>query len=1350
MTNRKKIILSGIILLFYHSVFAQFQFKKLTTENGLSIDNIGCIAHDSGGLLYFGTDALNIYDGNSIKVLNPSNTEGFGTQIKSIIPVSPTKMLLGLVDKGLFLYNKEINKIQTIPLKYNSDTINLPILALHNDNKGKIWIGTVKQGLFSINVNSLLEYKTNSVINCIKYSHSDNHEITSLCSSEEKILVGTRFNGLLELPLTNTNNQVLKQSNIPLSSQGIWVVKLFNNSLFIGTENGLNIYDLRNNTHNIYFRKPITPTLSNNIIRAICKDKSGTYWIGTQEDGLYSLKFTNHVPEINHYKNIPTNSNTLNVNKILALHIGKQNNLWIGTWNGGVNVLNFEAQQFINIRNKGKENDLSENMIWSIIYKETGKYLIGTHGSGICSYESEQRTFKEEFHSQTINSVANLLLDKKNKILWTGTWGKGLKAFSYPEMIPILGNILDTALFSNDRVYPMVIDKNGILWIGTVTHGIFSINLNNPKNPVKFFRINNSNSANNKGENAEVRSIILDKNNTLWIGSIKHGLFKATADNNGNITNIKPIYKIVETNEEYAPVRGMYLRDNGDLWIGQENGKIKIYNIHSESCKTFSNSTKYITQCFTEDKDGNIWLGTYTGLIKFNQKTKEQRIYLPENCFYTLFFDKESNILLAGSNKGIFTFTPNQLKQDPYYPEIIFSDLKVFNKPVLPDEKINGKVLLKKSINYTNQISLPYSLNVFTIDITALSFTSQDANLICYQLENFDESWNKQTGAAISVSYTNLSPGEYIFKVKAANKDNVWNPEMRQITIQILPPWWRTYYAYGAYLLIIFIISYLVIRFIKWRLKISQEVKVEKIKQEQSEKLNDLKLSFFTNISHEFRTPLTLIIGPLEEILRKENRDSKLHRQLSMMQKNATMLLELVNELLDFRKAEKEKINLNVSRVNLNDYILQTIGQFEGKADQKKIAMEFLSRKQNIELWADQNLLQKIIFNLLSNAIKYTPESGIVKVAIDDNGGHIQISISDSGPGIDKKDLPQIFERFYQSRTSNKEGSGIGLSLVKKLVEIQKGTIEVDSKLGKGSEFIIQFKKGNKHFSSSEMALNDTNAEESANEMPFLEDTTETMGEKTAQASKDRHRILVIDDNDDIRTYVKNSLAQEYKIIDYNNAGDGLTEAQKGKISLIICDVMMPGMDGLEFCNHIKSDLKTSHIPVILLTAKTSTENKIEGYEKGADGYITKPFSMGLLRTRIANLLAQREKLQSHIQALNFEPSQIAPTSIDEQFLEKTIETIEANISNHEYSLDELSSALGLSHDNFYRKIKNLSGMSAAQFLRMIRLKRAKQMLENTDYTVSEILYEVGFTNPSYFAKCFKQQFGVSPTEIKK
>jgi len=1342
MPYRKKLILLIIALQFCYSVFAQFQFEKLTTKDGLSLDNIECISQDNEGLVYFGTNGLNVYDGNVIKTYDVSNTEGFGNRIKSILPVSSTKIFIGSLDKGLFLLDKEFGRIQKIPLAFNKELISLPILSVHDDEYGKIWIGTLHKGLFSISKESVINNKNNSPLTCTKYHGSENYEINSICSFNGKIWIGTRYNGLFEVETKGDEFNEWRSSNIHLSSKNIWVLKIFNDSLFIGTQGGLNLIDLQTKSHRVFLEKPNSPTLTNNIVRAICRDKSGIFWIGTQEDGLYSLNFRKSVPEIIHFKNTPTNSNTINVNKILSLYAGERNNLWIGTWNGGVNILSFHNQQFINIRNKGKENDLSENMVWSIEQIEQGKYLIGTHGNGICSFESDKNFFKEKYRTKNVNSVASIYLDKSTNILWVGTWGKGLKAFSYPEMTPVFEHILDTALFNDDRIYLITKDKYGIIWVGTATHGVFRINLNDIKQPVKYINLFEHNRPNGTKESAEVRSIISDNSNTLWIGSLNYGLYKATTNKHGDIVDAYRVKTINDEDETYAPIRGLYLQSNGNLWIGQENGKIKIYDTLNDSCKSFSTASNNIVQRFTEDNKGNMWIATYHGLIKYNSTTNSRQTFLSESSFYSLFFDSESNKLIAGSNKGIFTFNPSQLKGNPFYPEIIFSQLKIFNKTINPGSTIKGNISLKKALNYTDTLFLPHSYNVFSIEITALSFVSSKENQIWFQLENFERSWNKRFGAATTVTYTNLSPGEYKLKVKVANKDNVWNPEIRVLTIVILPPWWRTYWAYLGYFILLIITGALIIRIIRDRIRTNHALKIEKVKKEQSDILNEQKLSFFTNISHEIRTPLTLILDPLETILENKNLGEQTYRQLVLMQKNANVLLQLVCQILDFRKIEKGKTKLNVVKINLNEFVLQTLEQFEGKASPKNISLQFQSKSQKIKLWVDFDLLQKILFNLLSNAIKYNNKKGYVHVSIEETSTTINIKIKDNGIGIDKKDLPNIFNRFYQSDNNVSGGSGIGLSLVQRMVELHQVKILVESQPGKGSVFSIIFKKGKEHFNHLDIVEKDSGEKDNgASSLSKFDSTIET---------KQKPTVIIIDDNDDIRLYIKENLSVDYNTIDFDNAAEALTMAQTKDVSLIICDIMMPGMDGMEFCEKIKSDIKTSHIPIILLTAKTATESKIKGFEKGADEYISKPFSTKLLKARIGNLIEQREKMKKKIERLNLEPSKITPTSLDEQFLRKTIQIIEKNISDNDYSIDDLSLSMGLSHDNFYRKVKNLTGMSAAKFIRMIRLKRAKQMIENTDYSISEILYEVGFSSPSYFAKCFKKQFGVSPTEYQK
>lgn len=1343
--NIFKFILFFFGVFISNSCFAQYQFEKLTTSDGLSLNIIRCIVEDDEGFMYIGTsNGLNVYDGNTIKKINPATYLNFGKRAHIITQISPSKILIGTEDKGLFIYNKELKRMLSVQLQSNSEILDLPILSMHNDSKGNLWIGTLKKGLFSLKLSDIQLYNGEGSISCNEYIGVEKREINTITSSHGKIWVGTRYKGLFSIEENENSNFKTTASPLVLSSPNIWKLKTFGDLLFVGTESGLNIINLKTKKNNLLFEKPNDPSLSNNIIRAFVKDASGTYWIGTQEDGLYSMKFLKENTEIKHFKNNPTNSNSLNINKILSLYIDKNDNLWIGTWNGGVNLLSHNSKQFLNIRNQGKENDLSENMIWSITQKEPNTYSIGTHGSGLNSYEIGQSFFTEELNTMSINSVWCTYLDSTRNILWVGTWGKGLKAFSYPKMIPMYEDLLDRSKLKNDRILAISEDEHGIIWISGESQGIFSLNLNDTNQTLKSIRKFNSFLEEEEEEgvrHTEFRAIVPDKNNVLWIGSYINGLFKANTDTKGVIIKVERVRLNTPLNENKESIRTVFLDSDDNLWIGQENGIINFIDKKSDSSHVISKLKNTIISDFAEDVEGNIWIATYNGLIRYNPKSGDAQNFLTEICFYTLFFDIKNGQLIAGSNRGIFTFIPSKLKADPIYPEIIFSELKFGNQIVHPKEEFDGVKPLIKAINYTNSITLPYTKNVFSIDITAMSYTMQNKNIIQYQLENFENTWNQKIGAATSIVYTNLQPGAYVLKVKTANNDKVWNPDVRKLTITILPPWWRTSWAYFSYFLLIFLIGFIIYKVIRDRIRADQTLKIGKVKKEQNDILNEQKLSFFTNISHEFRTPLTLILGPLENIIGKAKKGTVLHRQLEMMEKNTNLLLQLVNQVLDFRKFEKYKTRLKVTSIHLNDLVIQMLGQFEGKALQKNISIQFSSKKQNILLWADEDLLRKVLLNLLSNSIKYTHSGGWVQISIEESSQYIRLSVKDNGKGIQKKDLPNIFQRFYQTGDNVQGSTGIGLALVKEMIELHKGTIKVVSELNKGSEFMIDFLNGKGHFNTSDFKQEKI--------IVVDESQSNLLNSQNNTISNKKPSILIIDDNDDIRQFIVDNLSYDFTTFNYNNATDALAFAQTKDLALIICDIMMPGMNGLKFCEHIKSNLQTSHVPVILLTAKSDDEFKIEGYNKGADEYITKPFKTKILISRVHNLIEQRENLKKKIKRLNLEPSKIAPTSLDEQFLAKSIKYIEENISNHEYSINNLSSAMGLSHDNFYRKIKSLSGMSATQFIRMIKLKRAAQMLVNTDYSISEILYEVGFTNPSYFTKCFKQQFGVSPKEYK-
>ena len=1334
--NLLKLILFYFGFIVCKTCFGQHQFEKLTTSEGLSLNIVRCIMEDDEGFMFFGTsNGLNVYDGNAVKVLN---NPILGKIILAITQISPSRILIGTQDKGLIIYDKELKEFTSVRLKSNYDSPILPILSMHNDGNGNLWIGTLKKGLFSIQVSSLLLYNGEGSVVCREYSGMDENVINAITSSHGKVWIGTRYKGLFSINLGESIIYKVAASPLQLSSPNIWALKSFGDSLFIGTESGLNIIDLKTNKHQLLFEKPTDLSLSNNIIRAVVKDDSGTYWIGTQEDGLYSMKSVNGKIKVKHFKNNPTNSSSLNINKILSLYIDKNENLWIGTWNGGVNLIGHNSDQFLNIRNKGKENDLSENMIWGITEREPGSYWLGTHGSGLGLYSIDDSYFTEEINTISINSVWTSYLDRSKNIFWVGTWGNGLKAFSYPKMIPVYEKILNDSKLKDDRILAISKDAHGIMWVSGETEGIFKINLKDTCLILKSVNKINSLLEKDRGISPEFRAIV-PNNNTLWIGSRNNGLFKANTDHKGTITRVKKISLSKSKNEEH--IRTVFLDSNKCLWVGHENGTINFIDEKSDLRHVILEFKNTIISGFAEDHDENIWIATYNGLKRYNPKTGDSQSFLSDICFYTLLYDEKNGQLYAGSNRGLFSFNPSSLKEDPVYPELILSELKLGNQIVLPGKTYNGIKILKKAINYTPSITLPYSQNMFSIDITALSFSSQTENIIQYQLENFEEKWNEKTGSSASIVYTNLSPGNYVFSVKTANKDKVWNPEVRKLSIRILPPWWRTSWAYFGYLFLLILIGSLIYIVIRDRVRANQALKIEKARKEQNNILNEQKLSFFTNISHEFRTPLTLILAPLEDIMIKTKDDAVLQVQLEMMKKNTNILLQLVNQVLDFRKFEKHKTKLNVTGLNLNEFVIQVLAQFEGKAKQKNISLQFSAKKLNVTLWVDEDLISKVLLNLLSNAINYTESGGWIKISIEESQSFIKLSVKDNGRGIDKKNLSKIFERYFQCGAITQGGSGIGLSLVKEMVELHKGTIKVLSQLNKGSEFVISFKSGNEHFNSNDF--------KSKNVVISDKDVIGLKNSNDILISNNKPLILIIDDNDDIRQYMVKSLSNDFNTFNYNNAIDALAILQSKDFAIIICDIMMPGMNGIQFCEHIKSNLKTSHIPIILLTAKTADESKIEAYEKGADGYITKPFNTKILISRVYNLIEQRESLKKQIRTLNLEPSKISPTSLDEQFLAKAIKDIEDNISNHEFSIEHLSSSMGLSHDSFYRKIKNLSGMSAAQFIRMIRLKRSAQLLVDTDYSVSEILYEVGFTSPSYFTKCFKNQFGVSPIQYK-
>ena len=607
-----------------------------------------------------------------------------------------------------------------------------------------------------------------------------------------------------------------------------------------------------------------------------------------------------------------------------------------------------------------------------------------------------------------------------------------------------------------------------------------------------------------------------------------------------------------------------------------------------------------------------------------------------------------------------------------------------------------------------------------------------------HRLNNFEEGWRHSTGISNIANYTKIPSGTYELEVKVGHEYLGWNPQSRKLTIIKLKPWWATHFAYSMYTLGLALIFYLAYKEIRARIQMNQALKIEKVKQERNHELYQQKLSFFTNISHDLRTPLTLIIGPLEEMLASGDIEQNLQKKLIRMHKNGQMLLNMVNQILNFRKAENNTLDLRLEQIDLNAFVRNTCSQFYELAQANELDFEVSCPEEKLILLADSNKLESVLINLISNSIKFTPKYGEITVHVYQDEQYISIRVRDTGIGIPNEELDLIFTQFYRSKKSNDlQGNGIGTTLIKKYIEMHNGKIEVQSVENEWTEFIVHFPVVH-NLSKYPHNVIHSNLE-------FNKDFSTTIEPMPINPKK--HSVLIIDDSEDIRDYLKEILASEYIIYTASNGKEGLSVTNKSLPDIVISDIMMKGLSGLEVCSQIKSNLNTSHIPVVLLTAKTSMDSKIEGFEKGADAYIEKPFNSKLLLTRVKKIIEQKEILKTKILQSDNLLGEAQLQSVDERFIEKIIGHIESNISESEFSVQRLIRDMNMSQDQLYRKIKALTGLSINHFIRLVRLKKAARLLANGDYTVSEVLFKVGFNNPSYFTRCFKAEFGVLPSE---
>jgi signal transduction histidine kinase/DNA-binding response OmpR family regulator/streptogramin lyase len=1105
----------------------------------------------------------------------------------------------------------------------------------------------------------------------------------------------------------------------------------------------------------------------------LAKD-SKTILCATENDGLIIVNDQGVIQQ--KYVNSKFNIRSLSSNSVWSLFLDKERRIWLGYYNKGLGVFD-KINSKVNIIESlaGNSQSLQTNCVTGIAKDHEGKLWISMEGGGVDVFNPVTKKFNHITRSDASlysglsnDNITKVYIDKKQNV-WLSSWNEGIFLLKKGSRNFINYNTKNTPNLASDNIMSITEDSRGVIWIGTFAKGLHYYTPSDGQfhhcNSKPFYNV----------MNLDIRNVMVDSDDAVWVGSTT-GLYKVTTKDFVTFSVVSFRDKMSEKLKNHKSthtINTLYESKNKEIWIGTDGAGLFSYNKKTDSLKWYINfrglHEKSISS-IVESNDGGIWLSGKKGITRLDLKNKTTFNYsiydglLGNDFNNNSVLKDEKGVLYFGSYEGLNYFNPTNLVKSKKQLPIYFTDLKLFNKSVGPLEKNSPLV---KVISQTKKIILRHDQSVFTIDFIAVNYSFPARNEFAYYLEGFEDSWN-YVGNKRSATYTNLAPGNYIFKVKASEKNGVWSQKPLELRIEILPPWWKTSFAYLFYTLLLLAAIYFGNQYYQNRFKQKQMIEFEKTKAVQIEKLNNKKLQFFTNISHEFRTPLTLILNPLGDILRNYSSDlpDNVLKKLQTIQKSSDRLSRLINELMDFNQLQFNKMTLQLQLIEVVSFTKEIVSYFDEEALSRGIQLEFESNKTVLKDWIDPKMFEKIIFNVISNAFKVTPDNGRIAVKIvvnnelipfplidsDTSYPSFEVIVEDTGSGLDKKDIKRIFDRFYQVNNLNKAyygSTGIGLEVVRGFVELHKGIIEVESELGVGTTFKLLFPVGKEFFNESEILLEEFKKEKKMSFTPIVE-KEETPSEDNEEKQDRIYTILIVEDNVELRNYLKNELKKEYKVLVAENGQVGLELALQKLPDLILTDVIMPVMNGLELCKSIKADLKTSHIPLMMLSAKVLVKDRLEGIDSGADMYLSKPFDMDILRSSLVQLINSRQIMFNKFYNGITPKAKEKTTTLDNDFIKNVLHYINENISETELSVEDLASKVFLSRSQLYRKIKTLTGVSVNEFIRNVRLEKAKELIELGNDNITEISYKVGFSSPSYFTKCYKDKYGYLPTHNKK
>lgn len=1385
--NLYKIILFFVIncLLNYslYSSNSQLKFQTLTVQDGLSHNTIRNINQDHLGFLWFCTfEGLCRYDGYNFKVYkpNPNDTLSLSHNIvQTTFEDANHNLWIGTAE-GL---NKFIRDTETFinyfPVLDDPNSIShKSISTICEDSLGNVWIGTMGGGLncYCKDSNSFRRFlhdKNN------EHGLSHNNIRVLYCDHKNRLWIGTDNGGLSSFNPVSKKFITYKHDSQDRNSLGhnviMDIVEDNFGNLWIGTwGGGLNKFNPETGKFTRFQINSKNPqSISSNIITSLIIDHDNILWIGTWTDGISRLKLNNNAafsPETAVFEKYIYDRNddlSISTNIVWSVFEDRSGIIWIGTEAGGLCKVIPNSEKFVHIKSSPNDpNSLTSNNI-SILFNDSfGRIWAGTKLDGITIFDYRQGRFthlqNDEKDNKSIASNNILAISEAPKgTFWIGTDGSGLDKYNEQtgEITHYVNSPSDDNSLSNNYIHFLFADDHDDLWIGSWGGGLSKYNA--LLNSFQHFPVDSLNPTRNI-----VTHIFLDSEGLMWLCAYGTGLVQFNPVNNKMKFYLSDRFEKKSINSNI--IHDIHEDESGNLWIATTSGGLNYFNKKDESFEFITRADGLISDVIfgiLEDDHHNLWLTTFWGMTMFNPANKTFKHFTQSDGLQHDIFNTNSAIKLAtgemvvGGINGLTIFHPDSIQINEILPPVAITDFRIFN--------VSEPLHRYQNRSESSMIELSYKLNVFSFEFAALDFTNPAANKYGYKMEGFDQDWIYTDASRRFATYTNLRGGNYIFRVKGSNSDGIWNNAGTSVNIKILPPLWKTQGALFIYILIAIMALIIMRQVIMARERFRTNIEMERIKAQKTHELDQLKLRFFTGVSHEFRTPLMLIIGPIERMLQSEKDISTKKRYLynQLIFRNAKRLLRLINQLMDARKLDTGSMRLNLQMKDIIPSIQAIYASFQYQAENRDIQYHFDKNVQSIVMNFDQDKIEKIMFNLLSNAFKFVSDSGKIQLSVNllnsniderinnNNTEQLQIMVEDNGIGISPKHIEQIFNYFYQVENSinrDRGGTGIGLSITKDFVEMHGGHITVESESGKGTRFIIHLPV--EHNIQNIAEQSPQKSKELQIEEFYDEDFFDASKEKTEKVfNEDKPLLLIVEDNPELRMYLRYELNIDYNIEEAENGFVGISTAIEYIPDLIICDIMMPVVDGLEFCTRCKSDERTSHIPIIILTARTAEEIQIKGLQSGADEYITKPFNIEILKTRIENLLEIRRALKERYRReLFLQPQNISLSSVDEQFINRVTTIIEERIEDSALHVDFLSDLVGLSRTQFYRKFQGLIGQTPNEFINNFRLKRAAQLLE-TGLTAAEVTYKVGFRDPSYFSKCFRKQFKVSPSRyIKK